>query len=126
VPPNPSGKPTKKGARLTPSRDENLQTTATEWQSTSKPAEAIVEGPQLKPIPSSEEPRRLQPVDEKPVGNVELPPVNTPAKHNPLRTAGQGRPAGRVVPTAGWAPEQHASVAKTATVAPRRNPLRSN
>jgi hypothetical protein len=122
-PPNPLDEPTKKGARLTPAVDENIRTTATRWQSPARAAEAIVEGPQLKPIPSSEEPRRLQPVDEKAEGTVALPPVNVPVKHNPLRAAAQERRSDRVVPTANWTVEQRAS---TATAASRRNPLRSN
>lgn len=122
-PPIPPEEPTKKGARLTPNGDENMRTTATEWQSPAKTAEVFVEGPQLKPIPAADEPRRLQPVDEKTEGTVALPPVNVPVKHNPLRAAAQERRSDRVVPTANWTVEQRAS---TATAAARRNPLRSN
>jgi hypothetical protein len=122
-PPIPLEEPTKKGARLTPRVDENVRTTATRWQSSAKPAEAIVEGPQLMPIPSADEPRRLQPVDVKAEGAAALPHVNMPVKHNPLRSAAHQRHPDRVVPTASWTVEQRAS---TATAASRRNPLRSN
>jgi hypothetical protein len=122
-PPIPPEEPTKKGARLKPSVEENVRTTATRWQSPAKTAETIAEGPQLTPITSADEPRRLQPVDEKTEGTVALPPANVPAKHNPLRAAAHERRSERVVPTASWTVEQRAS---TATAASRRNPLRSN
>ena len=120
-PPIPSDEPTKKGARLTPAVEETVRTTATEWQSPAKPTEVIIAGPQLRPIPAADEPRRLQPVDEKAAGTVALPPVSVPVKHNPLRAGGQDRRSDRVVPTASWSAEQSASTAVL-----RRNPLRSN
>jgi hypothetical protein len=125
-PPIPPDESTKKGARLTPILDENVRTTATAWQSPTKPAEAIVEGPQLKPLQSADEPRRLQPVNESPEASIALPPASVPVKHNPLRAASHERRSDRVVPTASWTVEQRASTATAATTAPRRNPLRAN
>jgi hypothetical protein len=124
-PPIPAEEPTKRGAGLKPRVEKNVRTAAAQWQSTAKPVEAAVEGPQLTPVSSAEEPRRLRPVEEKAEASPVLPPASAAPRQNPLRTAARDRHSDRVLPTASWSVDQPApSVAATAAM--RRNPLRSN
>ena len=88
-PPIPAEEPTKKGVRLKPRVEKNVRTTATQWQSTAKPVEAIVEGPQLTPIPSAEEPRRLRPVEEKAEGQSRLAGGERGCEAQPLAGSGE-------------------------------------
>jgi hypothetical protein len=124
-PPIPAEEPNKRGVRLKPRLEKNVRTAAAQWQSTAKPAEAAVEGPQLTPVPSAVEPRRLRPVEEKAEASPVLPAASATPKQNPLRAAARERHSDRVVPTASWSIEQPAPSAG-ATAAVRRNPLRSN
>ncbi len=124
-PPIPVEEPAQKSTRLKPRIEENARATATQWQSTVKPVEAAVEGPQLVPVSTAEEPRRLPDVEERAEASPALPAASAAPKHNPLRAASRERQSNGVVPTASWIVEPPAPTSG-ATAALRRNPLRSN
>jgi len=120
--------PPKSGARRNPTGSVLGQREPIRWRVTAKTQTASAQSAQFRPANSSEEPRRLKPLQTDGAADRASLPINV-TKVNPFRATNSQRGDNRVVSTANWSPDKPAADRPVADAGPaiwRPNPLRSN
>jgi hypothetical protein len=120
--------PPKSGARGDRTRSVLGQREPIRWRVTAKGQTASAQSSQLKSVNSSEEPRRLKPLQTDGAADRALLPINI-AKANPFRATNSQTRDDRVMSTANWSPDKPVGDRPVADAGPaiwRPNPLRSN